>query len=43
MAKIIKKNLNNTPDETRAFEKGKVEIASLNDVTTGPQCVGGWR
>src|SRR5438093_12606720 len=36
MAKIIKKNLNNAPDETRAFEKGKVEIASLNDVTIGP-------
>jgi oxalate decarboxylase/phosphoglucose isomerase-like protein (cupin superfamily) len=35
MAKIIKKNLNNAPDETRAFEKGKVEIASLNDVTIG--------
>ena len=32
MAKIVKKNLNNAPDETRAFEKGKVEIASLNDV-----------
>ena len=35
MAKIIKKNLNNAPDETRAFEKGKVEIASLDDVTIG--------
>ncbi len=35
MVKIIKKNLNNEPDETRAFEKGKVEIASLNDVTIG--------
>ena len=35
MAKIIKKSLNNKPDETRTFEKGKVEVASLNDVTIG--------
>ncbi len=35
MAKIIKKNPNNAPDETRTFEKGKVEIVSLNDVTIG--------
>ena len=35
MAKIIKKSLNNKPDETRTFEKGKVEVANLNDVTIG--------
>jgi oxalate decarboxylase/phosphoglucose isomerase-like protein (cupin superfamily) len=35
MAKIIKKNLNNAADETRTFEKGKVEIANLSDVTIG--------
>ena len=35
MAKIIKKNLNSTPDETRKFEKGKVDIANFSDVTIG--------
>ena len=35
MANMIKKNLNNSPDETRKFEKGKVDIASLEAVTIG--------
>ena len=35
MAKIIKKNLNSAPDETRKFEKGKVDIATFSDVTIG--------
>jgi hypothetical protein len=29
MAEIIKKNLNTSPDETRKFEKGKVDVATL--------------
>lgn len=35
MAKIIKKNLNSAPDETRKFEKGKVDIATFSDVMIG--------
>jgi hypothetical protein len=35
MVKIIKKNLNSAPDETRNFEKGKVDIATFSDVTIG--------
>ena len=35
MTKIIKKNLNSAPDETRKFEKGKVDIATFSDVTIG--------
>ena len=35
MAKIIKKNLNTAADETRKFEKGKVELANFSDVTVG--------
>lgn len=35
MVKIIKKNLNTAPDETRTFEKGQVEIATFSEVTIG--------
>ena len=35
MAKMQKKNLNTSPDETRTFEKGKIELANLGDVTIG--------
>ena len=30
-----KKSLDSTPDETRTFEKGKIELAKLGDVTIG--------
>lgn len=30
-----KKSLNSSPDETRTFEKGKIELANLGDVTIG--------
>jgi EutQ-like cupin domain len=33
--KIQKKSLNSSPDETRTFEKGKIELANLGDVTIG--------
>lgn len=32
MAKIQKKSLDSSPDETRTFEKGKIELANLGDV-----------
>jgi hypothetical protein len=35
MAKILKKNLSDSPDEIRTFEKGKAELATFNDVTIG--------
>lgn len=35
MIKIIKKNLNTAPDEVRTFEKGKIDIANLGDITIG--------
>jgi hypothetical protein len=34
MAKMQKKSLD-SPDETRAFDKGKVELANLGDITIG--------
>ena len=34
MAKMQKKSLN-LPDETHPFDKGKVELANLSDVTFG--------
>jgi hypothetical protein len=34
MAKMERKNLD-SPDETRAFDKGKIELAKLGDVTIG--------
>jgi hypothetical protein len=33
--KIQKKSLDSSPDETRTFEKGKIELANLGDVTIG--------
>ena len=30
-----KKSLNSSPDETRTFEKGKIELAYFGDVTVG--------
>lgn len=35
MAKITKKNLNTSPDETRTFDKGKVDLGNLDDITIG--------
>ena len=35
MAKMQKKNLNTSPDETRTFEKGKIELANFGDITIG--------
>ena len=38
-----KKSLNSSPDETRTFEKGKIELANLGDVTIGRGVLGpGW-
>ncbi len=34
-AKMQKKNLDSSPDETRTFEKGKIDVANLGDVTIG--------
>src|SRR2546422_11575537 len=34
MAKMQRKNLN-TPDETRSFEKGKIELANFGDIVIG--------
>jgi len=34
-AKLQKKSLDSSPDETRTFEKGKIDIANLGDVTIG--------
>ena len=34
MAKVQKKQFE-SPDETRSFNKGKVELANLGNVTTG--------
>jgi hypothetical protein len=35
LASMQKKSLNSSPDETRTFEKGKIELAKLGDVTIG--------
>ena len=35
MAKMQKKNLNTSPDETRTFKKGKIELANFGDNTIG--------
>jgi quercetin dioxygenase-like cupin family protein len=35
MAKMQKKSLDTSPDETRTFENGKIELANLSDVTIG--------
>ena len=35
-AKMQKKSLNSSPDQTRTFEKGKIELANFSgDVTLG--------
>src|ERR687898_648396 len=33
--KMQKKSLDSSPDETRTFEKGKIDLANLGDVTIG--------
>ncbi len=33
--KMQKKNLDSSPDETRTFEKGKIDVANLGNVTIG--------
>jgi hypothetical protein len=35
MVKMLKKNLDTSPDEVRKFENGKIELANLGDVTIG--------
>ena len=35
MAKMLKKNLDISPDEVRKFDNGKIELANLGDVTIG--------
>jgi hypothetical protein len=30
-----KKSLDSSPDETRTFEKGKIDFANVDDVTIG--------
>jgi hypothetical protein len=35
MAKMQKKSLDTSPDETRTFEKGKIDLVNLGDVTIG--------
>jgi len=35
MAKMQKKNLDTSPDEVRKFDNGKIELATLCDVTIG--------
>lgn len=40
MAKIQKKSLDSSPDETRTFEKGKIELANLGDVYNRSSSIG---
>ena len=35
MASMQKKSLDTSPDETRTFEKGKIELVNLGDTTIG--------
>jgi mannose-6-phosphate isomerase-like protein (cupin superfamily) len=35
MSRMQKKNLDSSPDETRTFDKGKIELANMGDVTIG--------
>jgi quercetin dioxygenase-like cupin family protein len=35
MAKMQKKSLVTSPDETRTFEKGRIDLVTLGDVTIG--------
>ena len=34
-AKMQKKSLDSSPDETRTFEKGKIDVTKLGDITIG--------
>ena len=34
-SKMQKKNLDSSPDDTRTFEKGKVNIANFEDIAIG--------
>jgi hypothetical protein len=34
-AKMQMKSLDSSPDETRTFEKGKIDVANLGDITIG--------
>ena len=34
-SKMQKKNLDSLPDETRTFEKGKINLANFEDITIG--------
>ena len=34
-AKMQKKSLDSSPDETRTFEKGKIDLANFSDVIVG--------
>jgi hypothetical protein len=40
MANIQKKSLDSSPDETRTFEKGKIELANLGDVYNRSSSIG---
>jgi hypothetical protein len=33
--KVEKKSLDSLPDETRSFEKGKIDLANIGDITIG--------
>lgn len=35
MARITKKSLDGSPDDTRSFEKGKIDLATMGDFTIG--------
>jgi hypothetical protein len=35
MTRMQKKSLDSSPDETRTFEKGKIDLVNLGDVTIG--------
>ena len=35
MAKMQKKSLDSSPDETRTFEKGKIDLVNFGDITIG--------
>ncbi|MFI5423792.1 MAG: hypothetical protein ACHQXG_03280 [Nitrososphaerales archaeon] len=43
MEKITRKDLNNSPDETRSFDKGRVDVGKLDEYIIGkPQFEAGW-
>lgn len=35
MEKITRKDLNNSPDETRSFDKGRVDVGKLDEYIIG--------